>query len=174
MIVFRTVAQQYAAVDKMLDYTKSSNYRNGARWNSAGIPALYLSTNVQNAMLELANYVDDPETANLSSVIAIYQIDDELRLDEIAPKQLTDDWNVYPYPPSLQKLGDTILTSPNYDGLIAPSIAINDAVARSNINTIRQSCYANLIINPTNTIVRSMKLIDTCDPIYSERMFSSL
>lgn len=174
MIVFRTVAQEYAPVDKMLDYFKSSNFRNGARWNSAGTPALYLSTNVQNAMLELANYVDDPLSVNLSSVIAIYQIDDGLRLEDIKPKDLKGDWNTYPYPVSLQRLGDSILTSNDYDGLIAPSIAINDDVARSKINAIRQSCYANLIINPSSDIAKSIKLIDTCNPIYSDRMFSGI
>lgn len=171
MIVFRTVAKEYAPVDKMLDYVKSSNYRNGARWNSSGTPALYLSTNVQNAMLELANYVDSPVHANLSSVIAVYKLDDEIRLHEVVPAELQDDWNTYPYPSELQKLGDGILLNKAFDGLIAPSIGINDAVARSKYNTIRKSSYANLIINPNKDIAKSITLIELCDPIYSDRMF---
>nr|WP_229649140.1 RES family NAD+ phosphorylase [Vibrio splendidus]MCC4880317.1 RES family NAD+ phosphorylase [Vibrio splendidus] len=173
MILFKTMRADLTDPSKLLDYEKTSSFKYGARWNSQGTGALYFSSNVQNAMLELANYVDSPKMANASSVVAVYELSDTAMLHEIVPSELSDDWNTYPYPASLQLMGDGILGQPDIHGIIAPSIAINDDIARSKVNAIRRSCYANVILDPTSEIIKSIRLIDTMKPIYSGRMFGS-
>lgn len=171
MILFKTVQEQYSSVDKVLDFAKTRSYNDGARWNSARTPALYFSRNVQNAMLELMNYVDTPEEANLSYVVAVYEVPDSVRLHNVVPNELFDGWNDYPYSSRLQLLGDSHLKSPDIDGIIAPSVSINDDIARSSINLIRESCYNNVIINPDKEVFKKMSLIDTFEPVYNERVF---
>ncbi|WP_141193250.1 MULTISPECIES: RES family NAD+ phosphorylase [unclassified Vibrio] len=171
MILFKTMRADLTDPSKLLDYEKTSSFKYGARWNSQGTGALYFSSNVQNAMLELANYVDSPKMANVSSVVAVYELSDSVALHEIIPNQLNDDWNTYPYPAQLQLFGDSLLKNPYIDGIIAPSISINDDIARSKFNAIRRSCYANIILDPTSSVMNTIRLIDTVKPIYSDRMF---
>ena len=62
MILFKTIHKDY--VSTWQDYQKTSSYRVGARWSSAEVPVMYASSNAQNSMLEIANYMPKPSLVN--------------------------------------------------------------------------------------------------------------
>lgn len=171
MILFKTLATAFTPVDKLMEFDKTRSFKEGARWNSAKQPALYFSANIQNAMLELANYVDSPAQANAANIIGVYEISDDIRLYEIQPHELLQGWEDYPYPAVLQQTGNDVLNSEQYDAILAPSVSINSELAGSPSNAIRRSLYANVILNPTKEITYTLLLKGIYQPIYNNRMF---
>lgn len=171
MILFKAVNKNYAA--SWAEYEKTSSYKKGARWNEVGTPVLYMSKNIQNAMLEIANYVTSPAMANAMYAICVFEFP-ELRLHTIEPKELPGDWADENHPASTSALGSKYLNdSANYDGIIVPSTTINHGIATHVINSVRASAYGNVVINPNTIGTAKIKLIETLDPIYSKRMFSA-
>ncbi|OEE38330.1 hypothetical protein A1QO_02825 [Vibrio genomosp. F10 str. ZF-129] len=169
MILFRALHKRY--VSQWNEYDKGSSFKDGARWNQANTPVMYFSSNVQNAMLELANYATTPTIANGLFVIGAFECT-ALRLKELDPKMLPNGWEQYPFHIATQDYGSTILHDDDYDGLVVPSCAINTTLASSPHNEVRRSLYANVILNPEKPAFKTMKLMDTFEPIYSNRMFN--
>ncbi|SOB77200.1 RES domain-containing protein [Marinobacter sp. LV10R510-11A] len=169
MILFKSANKKF--VDKLADYKKARSYREGARWNSASIPVQYFSSNVQNAMLELSNYMPDPLVANKLNVMGVYE-SPSLRLHHITPEELPDGWHLYPYPSATQFLGDRYLLDERFDGFVVPSCAINTDLAESNHNEVRNCIYANIVLNPERPSVQQIRLMNYCSPIYSNRSFN--
>lgn len=152
------------------DYELTSSYKNGARWNSAKIPVLYFSSNVQNAMLETSNYEPNPDKVNKFYSIAVFDCP-ELRLHTIDAEDLPSQWNCNTHIRELQLMGDDLLLSDKYDGIIVPSATINADIATHPINSVRQASYANVIINPQSVGLDKIRLVDAYQPVYSSRMF---
>ena len=171
MILFKAGHKDY--VDKLDDYRKTRSFREGGRWNSPGTPALYFSSNVQNAMLELSNYLPDPVVANTVNVMGVFQTP-PLRLIHLRPDDLPSGWHQYPYPTQTQITGDRYLLDENYDGYVVPSCAINHDLAESTYNDVRQSIYANVVVNPERQAIQEAFLLTKHTPIYSARAFAAL
>lgn len=169
MILFKTIHNDY--VDLWKDYNKTSSFKLGARWNNASTPVLYTSSNAQNAMLEIANYVKSPKIVNRNFKLAVFQFP-ELRLHSIDPKELPAKWHDPIHATEVKALGDKYLLDPNWDGIVVPSATINREVATHSINTIRQSVYANVIVNPDNIGLDRITLIDKFSPIYCSSMIT--
>ena len=168
MILFKAI--QKAHVSTWKNYQKTSSYRKGARWNSAGVPVMYTSSNAQNAMLEIANYMPNPKTVNAVYDIAAFEFP-ELRLHSIEPNELPLEWHETRHADGLKSLGDKYLTEPQYDGIVVPSATINRDIATHPINALRQSVYANVLVNLLTVGISRIKLIDSFSPIYSANMF---
>lgn len=169
MILFKAVQTKY--LSSWADYTKTSSFRNGARWNKPNVPALYTSANVQNAMLEIANYSLTPSMANSLYTMAVFEFP-ELRLKTIEPAELPAKWSHRDHKLSVKNAGNKYLTSKDWEGIVVPSVTIHHAIATHPINAIRQSVYANVIVNLEQIGIDNIKLIDTFSPIYSEAMFA--
>ncbi len=123
-------------------------------------------------MLELGNYQVDPLVANALSVIAVFEAP-ALRLYSVEPHELPDNWHIYPRGPQTQRLGDTYLLNDHYDGILVPSCTINTELAASPLNEVRQSIYANVVLNAERDAVKCIKLKSMHSPIYSDRLFNS-
>jgi len=171
MILFKAVKKEYA--DSWADYTKTASYKSGARWNSAGVAAMYTSMNPQNAMLEIANYVASPRLVNSLFVISVFEFP-SLRLHQLIPNELPSDWNDVSKPAQVKALGDKYLNDPQYDGVVVPSVTINKDIAMHAINAIREAAYGNVIVNLKTIGVDNVKLIDSFSPVYFSNMFTSL
>lgn len=171
MILFKTIHRDY--VESWAKYQKTSSFLNGARWNSPGIPAMYLSLNIQNAMLEIANYSISPKIANELYRIAVFEFS-SLRLYEMTPKELPVTWNKDTHGADTQMLGNRFLTDDEYDGFRAPSVGINNDIVRHSLNEVRSSAYANVIVNIEKYGHGRAKLIDDYSPVFSQKMFTGI
>lgn len=168
MIVFKIIHKDY--VETWRDYKKTSSFRVGARWNSAGVAAMYTTSNVQNAMLEVANYMPTPAQVNDLFRLAAFELP-SLQLYQISPQELPGNWYELTKPNATRELGDKYLKHSDYDGLIVPSVTINKDIAMHPLNAVRASVYSNVILNPERIGVGNIKLIDCFTPIYSQSMF---
>jgi len=153
------------------EYHKTGSFLNGARWNSSGTPAMYLSLNIQNAMLEVANYSVSPKMANKLYRIVVFEFS-SLRLYEVAPEELPVNWNSDTHGSETQIIGDKLLISEEYDGFIAPSAGINNEIVEHSLNEVRRAAYANVIVNIEKYGHGRVVLIDDYSPIFSQRMFA--
>lgn len=170
MILFKTIHKDCVATWQ--DYRKTTSYRVGARWNNAGVPAMYASSNAQNAILEIANYMPNPLQVNALFRLAVFEFP-SLRLHQIEPRELPGNWHGFSQPKRPKLLGDTYLKSPKYDGIVVPSATINRDVATHSVNAIRESVYANVVVNLETIGLSNIKLIDSFSPVYSQSMFTS-
>ncbi len=169
MILFKVVKTDYA--DAWHDYSKTTSFRVGARWNLANVPAMYFSTNVQNAMLEIANYMPSPKMVNRLFVVSIFEFP-SLRVHSVEPKELPWDWAADAHQPESQQLGSSyLLDAASYDAILVPSAAINRDIATNPINGIRVSSYSNIVVNPETVGLEKIRLLEHREPVYSHRMF---
>jgi len=169
LILFKAVHEDY--VEGWKDYEKTASFRNGARWNLAKTPVMYLSTNVQNAMLELANYSISVEAANTLYDIVVFDFP-SLRLYEVKPEDLPANWNRVPFDHETQEQGDLFLTNHNYDGFVVPSVALCENIVKNPINEIRSSAYANVVINLEKVGLDKVEVLGRYKPVFSNRMFN--
>lgn len=170
MILFKSGHPDYIGQWHAHHLTRS--FKKGARWNSARTPVLYFSSNSQNAMLELANYAASPQIANAVNVMAVFGISDELSLYPVTPGELPDGWNDPHGPFIMQQFGDSILNDSAFDGLIVPTVTIADDLVRHPSNAVRDTAYANIVLNPTRPRVSdTLSLISIHKPIYNAKMF---
>ncbi|WP_445766791.1 RES family NAD+ phosphorylase [Rheinheimera sp.] len=170
MILFKAIHKNY--VNSWKDYQKTSSFRTGARWNSAGIAAMYTSVNPQNAMLEIANYLASPKLVNAMYVLSVFEFP-SLRLHNLVPNELPPGWHSVTKPIQAKLLGDKYLNDPNYDGIVVPSVTINQTVATHPVNDIRAAAYGNVVVNLETIGVNKITLVDSFSPIYSSSMFAN-
>lgn len=169
MILFKIIHRDF--VSEWADYQKTGSFRNGARWNSPGTPVMYLSSNIQNAMLEIANYSISPRMANRLFRMTVFEFA-SLRLYEMSPEDLPVTWNADEHGPDTQEVGDKLLSSDHYDGFLAPSAAINNDIVRHSLKDVRRSAYGNVIVNIEKYEQDKAELIDSYSPIFSQPMFA--
>jgi len=171
MIAFKTIKTEFT--DTWADYRKTASFRSGGRWNHPQYPVLYLSTNPQNAMVEIANYTSSPKMANRYYQLVAFDIKSP-RLKTLEPKLLPDNWFAREHRPATMDIGSKILDDPNYDGFLVPSANINHVVATHAVNEIRTTSYANMVINIETLGVDNIKMYSTFSPIFSSGMFSAI
>lgn len=169
MILFKAI--QKAHVSSWDDYQKTSSYRDGARWNSAGMPVMYTSSNAQNAMLEIANYMPNPKTVNAVYDIVVFEFP-ELRLHYIEPSELPKEWHEEGHADVLKTIGDSYLSHKDFDGIVVPSATINRDIATHPINAVRRSVYANTVVNLETIGLDRIAVTGNFSPVYSSKMFT--
>jgi RES domain-containing protein len=94
--------------------------RNGSRWNSKGTQAVYCSTSIALAILEVLVH-----TPVLPAEYQCWKVElpSSLLLNVIRLEDLADGWRVsLPYPASIQALGDTCLS--NSPAVVVPSAVV--------------------------------------------------
>ncbi|MFM2481311.1 RES family NAD+ phosphorylase [Celerinatantimonas sp. YJH-8] len=160
MKLYRVTNERFADVFSGL----GASFKDGARWNSPGIPVIYFALDMATAMLEAANYHTSPRLIPPSHCKAIYTADDSIRIEYFDSSQLPSDWNKMPYPTSTQRIGDAFLNAGKSALLYVPSAAVN-----------LSSEYAIALANPHHDDIKhKLVLTDTLKPVYSARMFSGI
>ena len=118
MIVYRI-----SLLTNSWDKTGLEASRLGGRWNSAGRPAIYASTSLSLAMLEL--YV---RFGGLHSqdkwVITEFEIPIDVQLESWSADELPFGWNLSQYHHVAQHLGDQFLEKNKQVGVMVPSVLI--------------------------------------------------
>jgi RES domain-containing protein len=97
-------------------------FRYGGRWNSRGVPAVYLGGNPSISALEIIVNTDDPEDLYRMPYLLIPVDFDEAMVSR--PEKLPEDWKQDPPPPSTAKVGDEWLRSGRSVILEVPSAVI--------------------------------------------------
>ena len=118
MIFYRLVTRRYASEA----WTGSGANQFGGRWNHKGHPAVYVSTSVSLASLEILVHARKETLLKQYQLFSIEIPDDEIeRLDEA---WLPDDWRDNPAPISTMDLGTGWLEATSTLALILPSCII--------------------------------------------------
>jgi RES domain-containing protein len=96
--------------------------REGGRWNSVGIPVVYLAESVSLAVLEMLVHLEGDELLKHYRVIpASFP---RSLVKELDPKELSANWKKNPAPISTQRLGDQWIASRASVVLKVPSIIV--------------------------------------------------
>lgn len=111
-------------------FTGEGARRYGGRWNSPGIPVVYVATSFALALLEvMANARAGRVPPDM--VYCAIDIPEDLRLETLDLAALPVTWHTYPAPPELQAAGDEWFSRSETVGLVVPS-----AIARIETNVI--------------------------------------
>lgn len=139
-----------------------ASYKDGARWNSAGHPALYFACSAAVALLEMAHYLPSPRLIPASYRLGVYQLADEVPVDALPEDRLPEGWAEYPWPAATQALGDAWLTSGAGLILTVPSCAVAGGLERS------------ALFNPRHADAGKLKLVQVIKHLYNERAFAGI
>lgn len=138
-----------------------ASYRDGARWNEAGVPALYFSETASVAMLEMANYLPSPRLIPSSYRLGIYDLPDDTPTDRWPISALPPDWRDFPYPKSTRQMGTDWLIRGAGHLLAVPSAAVP-----AGLETI-------VLASPARLRASTIRLTRTEEDIYNPRTFAS-
>jgi RES domain-containing protein len=95
----------------------------GGRWHRAGMPAIYTSSTLSLAALDVLVHFDH-ELAPARFVAFPVSIPTAVRLQRLSAKQLPRNWRALPAPDETQDLGSKWLKSRKSVGLIVPSALV--------------------------------------------------
>ncbi|PMR71742.1 RES family NAD+ phosphorylase [Halomonas heilongjiangensis] len=139
---------------------RGGSYKNGARWNLSGQPALYFGTSAAVAMLEMGNYIPSPKLVPKGYVLGTFDVA-STAIETVELTDLPDDWDQFPYPKCTQQLGSAFLARNQNLILLVPSCAAAglDQIA---------------VVNPLHPDISTITLVDTNDQIYNTRLFKGL
>lgn len=119
MRVFRILQKPF--VDVAL--TGDGARRDGARWNSRGVPMVYCAESRALAVLEMLVHVD-PATMPDDLCILTVNIPDDIFPVVLGPARLPKTWREYPAPTELRDIGDAWVTSLESCVLSVPSAVL--------------------------------------------------
>ncbi|WP_426585508.1 RES family NAD+ phosphorylase [Mucilaginibacter sp. R-33] len=115
MILYRITREKYAH-----DLSGRGGLLSSARWHDH-IPVIYASVNSSTAILEVLVHLQ-PEEIHHDLVIMSIMVPDITLSEELDIAQLPADWNSYPAPAILKRIGNAWLTSKSAALLYIPSV----------------------------------------------------
>jgi RES domain-containing protein len=121
MLVYRIVKSE----KRTTDLTGTGAYKEGGRWNSEGIYALYTSEHSALAMLEVLVHVDEGELPPDMFIMTI-EIADTAPIFTVPDEDLPADWRV-PENIALKEMGDKLFMEKKFLGIKARSAVLPDA-----------------------------------------------
>ncbi|MFV0277652.1 MAG: RES family NAD+ phosphorylase, partial [Parahaliea sp.] len=127
MILYKIIKTPFVA--GWTDYRKTASFRRGGRWNSPGQPAMYLSSSVQTAMLEIAHYALSPRMANKLYRLVVFQFP-ELRLHRLPVSDLPQDWDHAEHHFATQAIGDALLRAGRHEGIVVPTTSVHPGITK--------------------------------------------
>lgn len=128
----------------------------GARWNSIGVELTYSAANRSLAMAEVAIHLTLATVPEDYVMMTLY-IPDDLGVQHITTAELPAGWNVFPYPLTIQAIGDRFVSENRYCLLKVPS-----AVTQGDFN---------ILINPNHSGFGRIKMIDSQRFPFDSRVF---
>ena len=99
MFLYRISIEKY-----IRDLSGEGARRYGGRWNQKGTPAVYTSEHVSLAVLEVLVHVPAISLPKDLKLLKL-KVPDDIRIEEIDPLILPDNWKEYPSPEDLKDLG---------------------------------------------------------------------
>jgi RES domain-containing protein len=119
MRVWRLSKRKYA----LTAYSGEGTQKVGGRWTPKGVKAVYTSSSLALAALELLVHLDREDIDTMFVAISA-EIPDDLQIDEITPSQLPENWRDTPAPSTLATVGQTWLNQNQTAVLSVPSAVI--------------------------------------------------
>lgn len=137
MTLYRITREKYAH-----DLSGRGGLLSSARWHDH-IPVIYASVNSSTAILEVLVHLQ-PEEIHHDLMIMSIIVPDTTFSEELEIAQLSADWNSYPAPAILKRIGNAWLTSKSAALLYIPSVI--DPLAK------------NVLINPMHPDASLLKI----------------
>jgi len=109
----------------------------GSRWNSIGIPAVFLADTLALAQLETLVHIPRKRLSELDVGIALVEFDEHLVV-HVTDKDLPLDWRESPWPQNTQKLGDDWLQKRS-----SPILRLPSAVSPTDFNYLINPLHAD-------------------------------
>lgn len=113
----------------------------GGRWNSPGVPAVYLAESRALAALEILVHASR-EALRLDWIVIELDVPDSL-IDKVPPSRLPENWRFQPASPQAQTFGSRWLRDVRNLALLLPSVVIPDE--------------KSLLLNPKHPAMRNLK-----------------
>lgn len=128
----------------------------GGRWNSKGVAMVYTSDSRALCMAEIAVHAPLGIIPNDYWIMEI-EIPDNIKIQDVDPSSLSNDWKNFPHPHSTQVIGDKFISEGNFLVLKVPSAVVQDDF--------------NYLVNPghksfSKILVKSTELFE-----FDERLF---
>lgn len=151
MKVFRLTRKKYAKILSGKGASKSGN-----RWNSKGTEIIYTAESRALAMAELVVHLS---LATLPKDFVMMEIDipEKIKIKELKPAELPNNWNQHPPAISTQKIGDTFIDSMTNCVLKVPSAVVNGDF--------------NYLLNPYHKDFKKIKIVTISDFPFDRRIF---
>jgi RES domain-containing protein len=131
-------------------------YRFGGRWSSPGTRLSYASEHQSLAMLEYFVHLDKDDPPN-DLVLAVAEVPDELKREEVDIASLPADWRDAAAPPALALIGDKFAQRAKHCLLLVPSVlAPNEK---------------NFLVNPAHADYKNILNCKLENVIFDARMF---
>ena len=148
-----------------LEYLEDSrglgaSYRDGARWNEAGVPALYFAESASVAMLEMANYLPSPRMVPATYRLGVYEVASSASMTRWPVEDLPEEWNEFPHSQWTRNEGTEWLLNGKESLLSVPSAAVPGGL--ENI----------LLASPNRLAPPGIRLVEAIDDIYDPRAFA--
>ena len=139
MLVYRIANKQY-----LKDLSGYGAKQFGGRWNSIGTPMLYASSSISLATLEILCHVPMQLMPSNYGIITI-EIPDDISIKNLNIKELPINWNTYPAPIKLSKIGNDWIKQNSSLLLKVPSVIVENEY--------------NYLINPLHQDFNKIKII---------------
>ena len=117
--------------------------RSGGRWNSVGVPVVYVSETLSLALVETLAHLP---SGILPAYSAIRLTFDESIVTSVEPRSLPTDWRTFPPPLATQRIGDRWVAAATSGALRVPSV-----IVPSEFNYLlnpKHPDFARLVIGP--------------------------
>ena len=130
--------------------------RAGGRWNSEGVYVLYTASTASLAMLETLAHLKSMPVTGLC--ITCLEVPDEASviIDEL---DLPSDWNTYPAPVVLQRIGDRHLKSNRFLSVQLPSALLSEDKV--------------ILLNPNHPEFKRVKVVYTRPLAIDKRLYQT-
>ncbi|MDX2191063.1 MAG: RES family NAD+ phosphorylase [Bacteroidota bacterium] len=149
MEVYRITKAEFAS-----DLSGTGSMIYGGRWNEKGIACLYTS---QNRALCFCEFLMNTPFEFLPTSVSLVTFNFEgMAQSVIKPEELPDNWQQYPGPKQLKKIGSIKLAIEKVSSIKVPSVLIPDEY--NYIFNPLHSDYKNLKINKIETIYLDKRL----------------
>ena len=126
----------------------------GGRWNSIGVPMLYLTSSRALAALEVLAHMTALQSSE-NFCVTIFEVPEKY-IGYISTEDLPENWNSYPAPSTLKAIGDRFVNSKNHLLLKVPSAIVEDEY--------------NFLLNVNHPKVSAVKVIDIKSFIFDKRL----
>lgn len=131
----------------------------GGRWNSPGVSMVYTSLTLELAMFESIAHNTFTSLIKHFGII-ILEVNAKVSAEELQESSLPKNWNIYPPPRSLAKIGDRWINNKNSLLLKVPSSLFSSSV--------------NCLINPNHPEFKMIKVVEVKDIAIDVRLMENL
>jgi len=139
---------------------RRASFRDGGRWNIAGVPVLYFAESASVAMLEMANYLPSPRMVPATYRLGVYELASSASMKRWRARNLPKDWNEFPHSQWARKEGTEWLLRGKESLLSVPSAAVPGGLG-------------NIVLaSPQRLAPAEIKIIEALDDLYDSRAFA--